>query len=120
MGKLIVLANYRIDKKKCYMKKYETHISKFVNRFINHHVLYSFETISQTYISHRQQDQEEAWDYCDFRDILKDAMDEVFGEQIWDECQKHYWFDSRYITKDELIDRFISQLVLGPDVSALR
>ncbi len=120
MGKLIVLAHYRSSQKKCYMKKYEIHISKFVNRFISHHVLTSFEAISHSYITHRQQDHEEAWDYCDFRDVLKDAMDEVFGDQIWEECQRHYWFDSRYLSKDELIDKFISQLVLGPDVSALR
>ncbi len=120
MGKLIVLAHYRSNKKKTYTKKYETHITKFVNRFIHHHVLCSFETISHYYITNRQHEQEEAWDYCDFRDILKDAMDEVFGDQIWEECQRHYWFDARYLTKDELIDRFISQLVLGPDVSALR
>ncbi len=120
MGKLIELAKYKSVKKRTYLKKYESHINKFVTAFIRHNIRCSFETISQHYIASKQAEQAVAWDYYDLRDSLKDAIHEVFGEQLWCECGQLYWFDERYLSKDDLIENCIQQMVLGADVSALR
>jgi len=120
MGKVIDLAGYRTLKKRSYLKKYDAHIQKFVSHFIYRNVRCSFESMSHSYIVAKQREHAVAWDYCDFRDTLREAMEEVFGQQIWEECNRHYWFDARYLSRDEIIERFVSQMVLGPDVSALR
>ena len=118
MGQVIELAKYRSVKKRSYLKKYESHIHKFVNLFILRNIRCSFESISQQYIANKQAEQAIAWDYYDLRDSLKDAIYEVFGEQIWLECNEFYWFDSRYLSKDDLVESCISQMIFGADVSA--
>ncbi len=119
MGQVVNLARYRSLKKRSYIKKYEAQLTKFVGNFIYCNVRSSFDSVSRYYIANKQREQAEAWDYYDFRETLKDAIDEVFGRELWEECRKFYWFDARYISRDELIDRFVSQLVLGPDVSVM-
>ncbi len=119
MGDLINLRGYRTQKKRSYKKKYEHHISKFVTRFINSHVRSSIDTMRSYYIAGRYSEQAQAWDYYDFREALKDAIDEVFGQQLWEECQRNYWCDTRYISRDELLECFVSQLVLGTFASAM-
>lgn len=113
MGELIDLKGYRTQKKRSYNKKYELHISKFVSRFIASHVPSDLETLQNTYLAGRCSEQTQAWDYTDFRETLKEAIDLVFGQQLWDECQRNYWCDARYLSRDELLERFVSQLVLG-------
>lgn len=117
MGQVIELAKYRSVKKRSYLKKYESHIHKFVDHFIHRNIRCSFESISQHYIASKQAEQATAWDYYDLRDSLKDAIHEVFGDQIWLECNQFYWFDSRYISKEDLVESCISQMILGADVS---
>lgn len=118
MGQVVNLARYRYAKKRSYMKKYDTHLNKFVGNFIYSNVRASFDSVSRYYMANKQREQAEAWDYYDFRETLKDAVDEVFGGELWAECRSLYWFDARYICRDDLIDRVVSQLVLGPDMSA--
>jgi hypothetical protein len=120
MGQVIVLAKYRSVKKRSYFKKYEAQINKFVKHFIQRNIRCSFESISQQYIASKQAEQETAWDYYDLRDTLKDAIFEVFGEQIYLECNTLYWFDSRYLSRDDLVENCMSQMILGTDVSAQR
>lgn len=120
MGQVVSLARYRSTKKRSYMKKYEAQLAKFVGNFIYSNVRASFDSVSRYYMAHKQREEAVAWDYYDFRETLKDAVDEVFGQELWTECCRLYWFDPRYISRDDLIDRFVSQLVLGPDVSAQR
>ena len=120
MGQLIELGKYRKDRKRTYLKKYETHLMKFIAHFVHHNIRCSFDSLSHQYIASKQAEQALAWDYYDLRDSLKDALYEVFGEQIWLECKDCYWFDPRYLSKEDLVEVCIRQMILGDDVSAQR
>ncbi|MCX6131257.1 MAG: hypothetical protein NTX25_19630 [Proteobacteria bacterium] len=120
MGQVIELAKFRTSKKRSYLKKYESHISKFVKQFVSRNIRYSFESISQYYIAQKQKEEALAWDYIDMRETVKEALVEVFGEQMWVECQELYWFDARYLSKDDLLEYCISEMVLGEVASAQR
>ena len=117
MGQLIELAKYRTSKRRAYLKRYEAQLSKFISQFLDGHLRYSLEEIHYHSMSVRAQEQSEAWDYVDFRENLKEAFHEAFGQQLWAECQRYYWFDVRFLTKDDLIDRCISTMILGRDAS---
>lgn len=119
MGELINLKGYRTQKKRSYNKKYELHISKFVSRFIDRHVLSDLETLQNAYLAGRSSEQAQAWDYYDFREALREAIDLVYGQQLWDECRQNYWCDARYLSRDELLERFVSQIVLGRKASVM-
>lgn len=113
MGQLIELAKYRTNKRRAYQKRYDAQLSKFISQFLDANLRYSFDTINYHYMDVRSQGQIDSWDYVDFRENLKDCFHEAFGKQLWDECQRHYWFDMRFISQDELIDRCVSTMILG-------
>ncbi len=120
MGKVIQLDRFKGLKRREYLKRYNTQIAKFVDFFLTQNLRVSFEALSYQYISIQQQEQVAAWDFVDFRDSLRDGFHEVFGRQILDECKSQYWYDERFITADELVDLCVSQVILGPDRSAVR
>ena len=74
--------------------------------------------INQQYLAHKAYQNEMAWDYQDFREELKDAVRQVFGDQLWDEVRNLYWFDPQWITRDELIELCISYFILGKTKAA--
>lgn len=113
MGQVIELAKFKSMRRRAYLKRYDSHLTKFITRFLDHNLQYSFEAAQYHYMSVKAQANEEAWDYVDFRENLKEAFHEAFGKQIWAECQKLYWFDNRFITQDELMERVISRMILG-------
>lgn len=113
MCQVIELAKYRTNKRRAYLKRYDAQLSKFISQFLDANLRYSFEAISYHSMNVRSQEQSEAWDYVDFRENLKDAFHEAFGKQLWAECQRLYWFDMRFLSQDELIDRCVSRMILG-------
>ena len=120
MGNVIRLDRYKGLRRREYLKRYSSQISKFVDFFLTQNLRVSFEALSYQFISIQQHEQNAAWDYVDFRDTLRDGFHEAFGSQILKECKTQYWYDERFITEDELVDRCVSQVILGPDRSAVR
>lgn len=120
MGKVIQLDRYKGLRRREYLKRYDTQISKFIDFFLAQNLRVSFEALSYHFISIQQHEQLAAWDYVDFRDTLRDGFHEAFGQQILRECKSQYWYDERFITDDELIERCVSQVILGQGKSAAR
>ncbi len=120
MGKVIQLDRYKGLRRREYLKRYDAQISKFIQSFLKQNLRVSFEALSYHFISVQQEEQIAAWDYVDFRDTMRDGFHEAFGEQILRECKKEYWFDQRFISDDELIERCVSQVILGQEQSAVR
>lgn len=115
MGKVIQLERYKGLRRREYLKRYDAQISKFVEFFLTQNLRVSYETLSYHYFSIQQQEQTAAWDYVDFRDTLRDGFHEAFGKQLVRECKGQYWYDERFINEDELVDRCVSQVILGRD-----
>ncbi|MBC7531462.1 MAG: hypothetical protein H7318_07775 [Oligoflexus sp.] len=120
MGKVIQLDRYKGLRRREYLKRYDTQISKFVEFFLKQNLRVSFEALSYHFISIQQQEQVAAWDYVDFRDTMRDGFCEAFGKLIIKECRSQYWFDERFISEDELIERCVSRVILGTEQSAAR
>ena len=60
---------------------------------------------------------EMAWDYLDFRDIVGEAIAEVLGDEIWKDIRSQPWFKTQYVSKEELLDRLTSLFIIGAAVS---
>ncbi|MBC7658496.1 MAG: hypothetical protein H7249_02180 [Chitinophagaceae bacterium] len=121
MGKLIQLDRYKGLRQHEYLKRYDSQISKFVDSFLAQNLRVSYESLSYYFISAQQQEQQAAaWDYVDFRDTLRDGFHEAFGKELVRLCETQYWYDERFITSDELVERCVSQIILGTDRSAVR
>lgn len=119
MSDLIELEKYRLQRRKHYLQKYRSHLDESIQYFIHHHFHLQFDSIRFAYLEARTHQNEVAWDYCDFRETLKEALSEVFGQELWNELKTQPWFDSRFINHDELIERCLSLFILGPAVSGM-
>ncbi|RZA16705.1 MAG: hypothetical protein EOP10_24105 [Proteobacteria bacterium] len=113
MGQLIQIDKYKGDKRKAYLKRYDTQIKKFIATFLDRHLSFSFEDLSYYFIANQQQTA--SWDYVDFRDTLRDGFHEAFAKELKTACQSQYWYDERFITEDELVEQCVSQVILGND-----
>lgn len=116
--KIISLIQFKQDRKKSWRKKYAPALKRFTESFVHDHFRISFNILNDIYVHRKIQDNEMAWDYHDFRDDLRDAIREVYGQLIWDEARRQYWFDQRYLSKDELVELCISCFILGNSMVA--
>ena len=119
MSEIIKLASFRQKKKQQYLEKNKSILDQYIRTFISSHSSLGYEVFREQYFNQMHYQNELAWDYLDFRDILSDAMTEVFGEQIWIDIQAQPWFKSQFLAKDELIDRLTSLFIIGAAVSGI-
>ena len=115
---VISLKEYRQLRKKLFMERHQTRVENFITSFISQNFKMNFDMINQQYLAHKAYQNEMAWDYQDFREELKDAVRQVFGDQIWAEVRALYWFDPQWISRDELIELCISYFILGKTKAA--
>jgi len=113
MSNVLNLAQYRKRTRKTYLSKYGTRLNRFLERFVEQHMTVDFRQMASDYQAGRFAAYEGAWDYVHFREILAEAMDEVFGELLYGELQKERWFDARVVTKDELVERCLSLYIMN-------
>lgn len=113
MGKVINFTNYRKKARKQYMAKYGARIERQVQHFIRHNVECDFQQLAEEYQAEQQESDMVSWDYVHFRDILAEALDQVYGQALYEQLRTQTWFDSSMIHKDELIDMCLTTYILG-------
>jgi len=118
MGQVILLNKYRNDRRRSYLKANQSRLDAFFEAFVASHFRINYSKISEHYMAMRFNQNEMAWDYHDFRDDLKEAINEAFGEAMWNEVQGKFWFDDRWLSRDEMIDRCTSFFILGKSYAA--
>jgi hypothetical protein len=117
MVEVISLDSYRWKRKRLYMAQHRSLIDDFVRFFIRQNFQSNFAHLEDRYLALKSLQNEMAWDYYDFRECLREAILEVFGQQLWQEIRHKSWFDPIFITQEELIERCVSIFVLGPAAS---
>ena len=118
MGNVIELSKFRNERKRSYLRANQTRLDRFFEAFVASHFQVNYLRISEHYMAVRYHQNEMAWDYHDFRDDLRDAINEAFGDAMWVEAQQLFWFDSRWLSRDEMIDRCTSFFILGKSQAA--
>lgn len=112
MSKVINLEVYRRRSRKAYLAKYGARLDLFVERFVGSHMDLDFRQLADDYVSGRYGEHQEAWDYVHFREVLAEALDEVFGNTLYRELRTQRWFDPMMITQEEIIDRCLSTYII--------
>ena len=119
MTQVIQLNLFRKKKKQQFFEKNKSLLDDFIRGYIASQGLLSYEVFQRSYLENCHYQNEQAWDYLDFRDTLSDAISEVIGEQIWKEVQGQSWFKPQFLSKDEVMDRLISIYIIGAAVSGI-
>lgn len=119
MKTVISLDNYRMKRRRLYLQMHRSLIDESIQSFIAQNFHLHFDNLENRYIAAKSLQNEMAWDYYDFRECLKEAIEEVFGQQLMAEIRKKAWFNPTFLGQEELIDRCLSLFVLGPAVSGM-
>ena len=113
MGTVTNLSNYKRKFRKVFLAKHGARIDRMVEGFLRLNVDCDFVQLAEDYQSGQQGLDLPSWDYIHFREILAEALDQVFGNALYDQLRMQPWFDSSLIRRDEVIDLCLSTYVLG-------
>jgi hypothetical protein len=109
---VISLIAYRRNSRKAYFAKHSNTIDTFLRNFIATNFDFDFRKITDAYQGQVGGDSSMAWDYVDFREVLREAMQQVFGKFLVKEMRCQHWFDPKFISDEQIIDRCLSTFIL--------
>ena len=112
MGKLIHLNRYRKDQKRHYLSRHSHQLDEFIATFLDRYMPCDFIRIANAYQDYRRDNAELAWDYIEFREMLKETIADSLAYALTAE-QTPRWLDPRYISVDDIVERCISNYVFG-------
>jgi len=110
---VVDLRKYRHRQRKTWLAKYGVRLDRFVANFIALHFHDDFARVSAIYQTQCREEAQLCWDYHDLRETLEEAIATTFGDQIYGELQRQFWFDERIVSRDEVMERVTSSFVLG-------
>ena len=116
MSRVVSLTEYRKAKKRQFLERNKTFLDDYIRHFIVTHCQLSYDVFQNHYLNLRQQENEMAWDYLDFRETLSEVITEVVGDALWEDIQRQAWFQAN---KDEIMDRMTSLFIMGAAVSGI-
>lgn len=118
MSNVVNLAAFRRKTRKAFLGKHGARLDRFIDRFVHAHIDVDFRQIQDDYQEVCAQSGT-SWDYIRFREVLTEALDEVFGKTIYEQLLREHWFDATLITKDEIVERCLRAYVMGSDTAVL-
>ena len=113
MSNVISLKTFRYRTRKAFLVKYGTRLDGFLAQFIQTQIEDDFRGMAMDYQAGRSAVQDASWDYVHFREILAEAMDEVFGRVLYDLLLLQPWFDGKLVARDEIMDRCLSMYIMN-------
>jgi len=113
MKSVVDIKKFRHRQRKAWLAKHRVRLDRFIAHFVDLHFQDDFARITELWQDECRNHADFAWDYHDFREMLVEAITETFGDLLWNELQKQFWFDSRWLSRDEVMERCTTTFVLG-------
>ena len=82
MENTVSLQKYKEERKKLFLKKNQEHLQRYFQQFVKANFCINYAMINKYYLADKISSNDLIWDYDDFRDLLKNAIKEVYGDQI--------------------------------------
>jgi hypothetical protein len=112
MDNVLNLTKYRQGKRKDWLSKHSTQLDRFMTKFIAANISMDYLQVSSYFQAQHQQNSEESWDYSELRDKIRDAIDHMVGEGLYQALSKQWWFEAMWISKEDAVDRCLSIYIL--------
>ncbi len=112
------IADYKRRKRRHYLDRYEQRLDRFIADFLDDHVTIDFRQVAEQYLAQQADQNALAWDYQDLRDIVRTALSDSIGVELLAQLRQTSWYDDRWVTLDEVIDRCFSAYILGDSRAA--
>ncbi len=104
---------FRRKRKKQFLFENESRLSSFLCDFISKNIQIDFCTVSDAYLAQQINENADSWDYDDLRERIGKAIQTAYGNQVWSELSSQHWFQSQYLTLDEVIEKMIREFILS-------
>ena len=111
MNKVISLRGYRSKRRQTYLARYGGRIDRIIETFVDQHVDVTLSEMQSHYMAGSFSPAPEAWDYVHFREILAEVLDEVIGKTLYALLNSQYWFDTRMMSQDEVVERALRSYI---------
>ena len=119
MSNIICLATHRKRRRQNFLVQHGRRLDQYIEWFVCSHININFRQITIAYQMVQMEHAQQAWDYIDFREILRESIEEAFGPALVSALHRQPWFDRRLVSDDEILDRCLSIYILGSCRSAL-
>jgi hypothetical protein len=115
MSKIIKMEQVRQTKQSQYLKKNRARLDAFIRSRIP--LNWGGDILKMAAEHHGRTDADLVWDYVEVREILLEVVTEQIAKDLFEELEKQYWFDERWITLDAVSERCLSLMIIGEAVS---
>ncbi len=109
---LIQFHDFKQKQRKKYLDKNKKAIHQFTRLFIEAHFDFDLMQVAQTYQRRRYEENSLAWDMVDFREAIAEGFEIEFGQELREALKKERWFNSQFISADEIMERCVSEWIL--------
>ncbi len=113
MGKMVLLRDYRLKRRKEYLAKYGIRLEQFISTFLQSRIRVSFSQITELYLATQRQQDCDRWDYDEMRESISAAIHREWIADMMAQLQETWWFDRRWLSEEELAERCLSAMVLA-------
>lgn len=113
MSQVVSIAGYRNRRKDAYLERFGKHLDRFLFHFVQRNFQMDFHGFTSIYQEQRRHQSEAAWDYLDLRDCLQDLIEEEFVPQLEQALASEWWYDARWLTRNEILERLLSIYIEG-------
>jgi len=113
MNNVIDFQNYKIEKRRDWLNKHNAQLDRFIGKFLGMNVRTDYPQVSSFYQAHKYDNSESSWDYSELREKIRDGLEDILGDALYESLQAQWWFEQKFVRKEEVIDRCLSTYILG-------
>lgn len=120
MSNVLDLKAYRHRRKRELWRKHGHRIEIFVRQFVFSELMVNIHDLIDEYQHLQRREDSDVWAYEDFRMGMLEAIMRRHGEELEKQLRSQSWFDSSIITTEEVVELFLSSMVLGESAPLAR
>ena len=115
--KIIDIRKYRRKRQNQFLKKYKKRIDLIIFNTLQKTMFIEISEYLDLIARMGSENEGYSWDYISFRDLVIESLDRQIGDQIYTNLKKKLWFDRRWFSRDQMLERAMSNLILSfPDL----
>ncbi len=117
VNKIIDMRKYRRQRQHQFLKKHKVRIDRVIFDTLQQTMFFELDRYLDLISQKSSHSADFSWDYISFRELIIESLDRHIGDQVYSNLKKRLWFDKRWFSRDQMLERALSNLVLRfPDL----
>ena len=112
MENIIDIRKYRRKKQNQFLDKHKNRIDRIIFNALQKTMFVEIDKYLEFIARSQSETHSFSWDYISYRDIIIECLDRQIGDVIYSNLNKSIWFDKRWFTRDQMLERAMTNIVL--------